>query len=142
MAGVSTPIYPQLINNTPVTFVNADGTTAKSIYTSGVNGSKLEAIYATNTDSGSAYSVNIWIKQSGTSYLLGTVNVPLSAGNTTAAPTVNLLNSSNNLGTILNKDSNGNTYLYLSASSVVTLAPTGAVTSAKTLTFIAVCEDF
>lgn len=142
MAVTSTPIYPQALTNTPITFVNADSTTAKTAYTAGANGSKLEAIYASNTDSGVSYTVNIWIKQSSTSYLLGTVSVPLSSGNTTSAPTVNLLNSSGNLGSILNKDPNGNTYLYLSSASSVTVAPTVAVTSAKTLTFVAQGEDF
>jgi ribosomal protein S11 len=142
MAVTATPIYPQTLTNTPITIVNATGSSAVTAYTGGANGTKLEAIYVTNTDSSAAYAINVFIKQSSTSYLLGTVNVPLSSGNTTSASTINLLSSSGNLGAVLPKDSNGNPYIYLSSASSVTVASTTTVTSAKTLTFLAQGEDF
>ena len=139
MAVTATPIFPQTLTNTPVTILPADTTTLKTAYTAGSNGSKLEAIYVTNTDSASAYSVQINITISSTSYLLGTVNVPLSAGNTTAAPNVNLL-ASTNLN--LPKDANGNPYIYLLASAIVKVGVLVAVNSGKVVTFITQGEDF
>lgn len=140
MAVTNTPIYPQSINQTAVTIVNADSTNKKTAYTAGANGSKIEAIYITNTDT-NAYTMNIYETISGTDYLIGTVNIPLSSGNTTSAPTVNLFNMSTNFGVILNRDASGNPYLYLAASAIIKVALTGAITAAKTMTIVSMGED-
>lgn len=141
MAVTATPIYPQSLKNSVVTIVNADGTTKKTVYTAGADGTKLESIFVTNTDT-AAYTLNVYFNISSTDYLIGTVNIPLSSGNTTSAPTVNLLSSAGNLGAVLNKDPNGNTYLYLQSGTVLKVATTGTVTSAKTVTLTAIGEDF
>jgi hypothetical protein len=141
MAVTPTPIYPQALNQTIVTIVNADGTTLKTAFTAGANGSKLEALYVTNTDT-NAYTMQIYETISGTDYLIGTASIPLSSGNTTSAPTVNLLSPTGNFGSVLSIDSNGNRYLYLRASAIIKVATTGTVTAAKTVTIISVGEDF
>jgi hypothetical protein len=142
MAVTATPIYPQAINAQVQTYVNADGTSYKTVYTAGSNGSRLTNILLTNTDSGSAYVVQLAVQISSTNYLIGTVNVPLSSGNTTSAPTVLALNSSQFAG--LARDANGNPYIDLPAgvSAKLMALVTVAVTSAKTVTITASGVDF
>lgn len=96
----------------------------------------------TNTDSGAAYAIQLNVTISATNYLIGTVNVPLSAGNTTAAPSVNLLSALNNFGPYLCKDANGNPYIYLANGSTLKVNSTTTVTSAKTVTFFAQGGDY
>ncbi len=139
MAVTATPIFPQTITTTAMTIVAADTTTKKTLYTGGVNGSKIEYLYITNTDT-NAYTVNIFITIGATDYLIGTINLPLSAGNTTSAPTINLLTNSNLAG--LNYDINGNRYLMLANGATLKAATTGTVTAAKTITFITQGGDF
>lgn len=139
MAVTNTPVYPQTITVTPITIVNADSTNKKTLYTAGANGSRIENVSVTNTDT-AGYTLNIYITQGGTDYLLGTVSLPLSAGNTTAAPTFNLLTNSN--FAVLCKDANGNSYLYLSSGSTLKAAVTVAVTAAKTVTFLTQGGDY
>jgi len=141
MAVSNVPIFPQSFNQTITTIVNADGTNKKTAYTAGINGSKLEAIYVTSTDT-NAFTVNIYETLSGTDYLIGTLNIPASSGNTTSAPTINILNNSGNFGSVLNIDSNGNRYMYLVANAIIKVAVTSAYTAAKTMSFISMGEDF
>jgi hypothetical protein len=141
MALTNTPIFPQTITNNVVQILPADTTTLKTLYTGATNGSRIENIMVTNTDT-NAYTINIFFTISATNYLIGTINVPLSAGNTTAAPTVNLLSSAGNFGGILNYDANGNKYLYVASGTILKVASTGTVTTAKALTFSCQGGDF
>ena len=134
MAVTATPIFPQTINNTVVTIVNADASNLKTVYTAGAAGSRVENLLVTNTDT-NPYTVQITVVISATNYLIGSVTVPLSAGNTTAAPSVNLFSALNNFGPYLCKDSNGNPYLYLASGSTLKVNTTGTVTAAKTVAF-------
>ena len=139
MAVTSTPIYPQTHVTSVITIANADGTNKKTIYTGGTNGSLVENISITNTDT-SAYTLNIYVTSGGTDYLMGTINIPLSSGNTTSAASLNLLAQSN--FTPLNTDAFGNKYLYLANGAVLKGALTGTITSPKLITFIAQGVDF
>jgi len=139
MTVTATPIFPQTINNTFVQILPADTTTKKTIYTGGTNGSKIENICITNTDTG-AYTLNVYITASATDYLIGTVSVPLSAGNTTAAPSINLLALANFLP--CNFDAFGNKYMYLASGSVLKVASTTTVTTAKAVTVYCQGGDF
>lgn len=135
-----TPIFAQTINNSVLVFNNS-GTSITTLYTAGANGSRIESIFVTNTDT-AAYTVNVYITQSSTNYLIGTASIPLSSGNTTAVPTVDLLGAAGNFGTVLNFDANGNTYLFLSSNSILKVATTATVTSGKNLTFVAFGGDY
>lgn len=142
MPVTATPIFPQTIVNTPVTIVNADGTNKKTVYTGGTNGSKVENILITNTDT-NAYTIQFFMTISATDYLIGSINLPVSAGNTSAAPTINPLSTAGNWGPALNLDSNGNPYIYVANGSTLKAAiSTGSVTAAKTITILAQGDDF
>jgi hypothetical protein len=140
MTVTATPIYPQTINSSVVTILPADTTTLKTLYTGGTNGSKVENIVVTNTDSTAAYVVQIYITISSTNYLIGTINVPLSSGNTTSAPGINVISNSN-VGTFA-RDPNGNAYIYVANGAVLKVASTTTVTTAKALTFYAQGGDY
>ena len=141
MVVTATPIFPQTITNKVVTIVNADTTTLKTLYAAGTNGTKVENILVTNTDT-AAYTVQVYVTISATDYLIGSVNIPLSAGNLSTVNSVNLLSTTGNLGPVLNLDSTGNPYLYLASGSTLKVATTGTVTAAKTITFFAQGGDF
>lgn len=139
MAVTSTPIYPQTLMSGVAQILPADTSSLKTLYTAGTNGSKIETILVTNTDSTSAYLITLTVVISATNYIIGTVNVPLSSGNTNAAPAINILSNSN---IPLNKDSNGNPYLYLATGAILKVNSSTTVTTAKVLSFLAQGEDF
>ena len=70
MSTSSVPVLPQTPKITPVTIVNADGTTVKTVFTAGANGSKIVGLSATNTDA-AGYTLQVWLTRSATNYLLG-----------------------------------------------------------------------
>jgi len=140
LAVTSTPVFPQAVNHTVVTIVNADSTNKKTIYTPGANGSIIEALLVTNTDTG-AYTLNIYATISATDYLIGTVNIPASAGNATGTPSVNLLSATSNFGSVLPKDAFGNPTLQVPSGTTLKAAVTVAVTAAKTVTILGVGSD-
>jgi hypothetical protein len=79
--------------------------------------------------------VQVFLKRSATSYLLGTVNVPLSAGNTVAAPAVDLLGAVGMPG--LAFDNDGQHYLPLMTGDTIMVASLTTVNAAKVLSFVA-----
>jgi len=135
MSVTATPIYPQSIVNDVLAIVNATGTTVTTLVTAGSNGTKIESLNLSNTDAGSAYVVQLFVVVSSTNYLIGTVNVPLSSGNTVAAPAVSALTRANIPALAI--DANGNPYLYLASGSSLALAVTVAITSGKTVAALA-----
>lgn len=138
MAVTATPIFPQTITSGVVQILPADTTTLKTLYTAGAQGSKIENLDVTNTDSAAAYAIQVWVVISATNHLLGTVNVPLSSGNTVAAPNVSILAGL----TGLNKDSNGNPYIYLATGAVLKVSSLTTVTAAKIVDFYCQGGDY
>jgi hypothetical protein len=139
MTVTATPIFPQTITSPVVQILPADTNTLKTLYTAGANGSRIENIMVTNTDSAAAYLITLTVVVSATNYVLSTINVPLSAGNTNAAPSLNLLNNTN---IPLNKDSNGNPYLYLANGAVLKVNSSTTVNTAKAVSFVAQGGDY
>lgn len=139
MAVSNVAIYPQTIQTWAVQILPADTNTKKTLITSGTNGSFLEMLSVSNTDT-NPYTVNIYINDGATDHLLSTINIPASSGNTTAAPAVDVLRSGQIPGLIY--DTNGNQVLPLKAGYLLKVASTTTVTAAKILDFIAVGSDF
>lgn len=131
MAVTTTPAYLQTIINKVVTIVNADSTNLKTVYVAGANGSRFTSLLVTSDDS-SNRDLKIYWTISGTDYLLGIVQIPLTAGTVNTVPTVNLFNSTNFPG--LSVDSNGNRYMDLASGTTLKVAAGSAVTTAKTIT--------
>lgn len=139
MAGTATPIFPQTIRNDKQTILPADTTSVKSVVVAGSNGTKIEALNVSMTDT-TTRDIQLYVTISATNYLLGTVNIPLSSGNTNAVPSVDILRSSQLPS--LAYDSNGNKYLYLASGSTLSVACTTTVTTAKQITVFSQGEDF
>jgi hypothetical protein len=139
MPVVATPIFPQAIRNAVQAIANADGTTIKTLVTAGANGSRIYAISITSTDT-AARDLNLYVAISGTNYLIGTVSVPVNAGNTNAIMTVDLLRSAQL--PFLAFDVMGNRVLDLASGSSLAVGATTTVTTAKQVTIVIQFGDF
>ena len=139
MTVTATPVFVQTPKITPQTFANADGTTKKTIFTAGANGSKVVAILAGSTDT-AARTAQLWLTRSAVSYLLGTVVVAIGAGSDGTARTANLMPSTLMDGLPLDND--GQRYLYLESGDTLQVGFTVAVTAAKQIDINAIGADF
>lgn len=135
MAANTSPIFVLTANNKGITFVNADGTTLKDVFVAGTNGSRLASIAATTNDT-STNNVKIEIYDGSTAYWAGTVAVPTLSGTDGSTAAVNLLSLS--MCPWLNSDGS----LFLPTGWKVQVAPLVAVTTAKTLTLVALGADY
>jgi hypothetical protein len=133
------PIFPQAINLGLQSITNGDGTTAKTIFTAGANGSKVETIEVSSTDTVNR-DLQLFITRSATNYLLATVQVKVNSGNANNVPSTNILGSTQ-LPAIAT-DANGNPTLFLKSGDTLTAAVTTAVTAGKQLAIIANGGDF
>lgn len=134
MAANTSPIFVLASNLSAATFVNADGTNLKTLFTAGAEGSLLTAIAITSDDT-AARDLNLYVTISGTDYRVGQVNIPIGAGTTTTSA-VNALA----VGKLpwLNADGS----FFLPAGQVLKGAMAVAVTAAKTVTVLAVGGDY
>lgn len=124
----------------------ADTTAQKTVITAGANGSKVMSLYASSTDT-VARDVQIAIVRSATTYILGTVTVPLSSGNTAAAPTVDLFNVTafpfnGTVGGVWAVDHDGQHYLNLESGDTLVVSVLVTVTAAKVISVHSEFEDF
>lgn len=134
------PTYPLQPNVGSLILTHALGTALETVYTVGGDGaSDINSFIATSTDS-VAHDIQIWRTNSTgpTSWLLGTVNVPLGAGNTSSVPSVNLL-----AGLVgLMYDANGNPVIRLTVGDTLQVAAVVAVTAADFIYFTVSGEDY
>lgn len=135
----STPVLVQTPKLMVVQLPTAGVTPQALGPTPGANGTKVTGLWATNIDSTRAMVVQITVLRSAVNYLMTTVSVPLSSGNTAAAVPVNLMTSTTWPG--LPIDSDGNPYFILNSGDQlqanVTVAPTPAA-----VTIVANAGDF
>jgi hypothetical protein len=139
LAVTATPIFPQAIRNAVLTLTNSSGETITTLYTAGSNGSKIENLLVTSTDT-SARDVSLYFVISSTDYLVGTVSIPATSGSADSVPTVNLLASANLPG--FSRDANGNPYLYLGSTTTLAVGALTTITSGKQIQFIAQGGDY
>lgn len=130
MAANTSPIFPSTPKTSPVTIVNADGTTKKTLLTAGANASKLDAIKVLSDDTATV-TLNFYATKSGTDYLIGTVAVTPGTGvtaGTSPAEALEYLNDGYSMA--------------LEAGIIIKVAAASAVTSGKTVTVIAHAGDY
>ena len=89
----TSPTFVSVPKNPTVSFVNADGTTFKTLMSAGTNGSRIDTVFASNTDTSNAYVLQLAIQKSGVDYVIGEVNVPLGAGTNGSTKSVAVLNT-------------------------------------------------
>lgn len=134
MALTYTQPFPQTIVTQTTILNNASGTTITSVYPVQTNGAVVGSINISNTDT-NPYTVNIYVVKSAVNYLLATISIPASAGNTTAAPSVELINGQTNIPGLV-KDAFGNTKLYIDSSTSIAIGVTSTITSPKQLSVV------
>lgn len=127
------------VNSGAVTFVNADGTTAKTVFTAGANDSDLKVLTITSNDTATV-NMQVLYRTGGTDYLIATVRAVTLVGTDGAANAVDLINST--ALPYLPLDDAGKRYIPVKTGDSIKVAPLAAVTAAKTVTIVALGYDF
>ena len=138
MAVTPTAVYLQGINNGVQSFANADGQTKKTIFTPGANGSRVNAILVSSTDT-SARDLVVGVTISATNYDLFIVTIPITAGTVNSVPTVSYLNQTQVPGLAI--DAYGNRYLDLKNGTTLYAYAATSVTAAKAINVLAIGGD-
>ena len=138
MAVTPTGVYIQTINNTVASIANADAQTKKTIFTPGTNGSRINAILVSSTDT-SARDIVVGITVSATNYDLAIVNIPVTAGTVNSAPTISYLTQAQFPG--LCRDAYGNPYIDLKNGNTLYAYAPVTITSGKQVNILAYGGD-
>ena len=120
MSANTTPIFTGTVVQAALALTSATTTTAQTLIAAGTNGTRLDNITLTTTDTASNwYTLSLLI--SGVSYPIGQVYVSAGSGTNSSMPAVNLLQ-------ILL----GGPSMYLAYGTTLQVAPATTITSAKT----------
>ncbi len=138
MAANTSPIFGANAKTQGTQFANADGTTAKTIYTAGANGSRILSVNAVTTDTAvNDVALSVQVGGSGTSYPIGAVAVAAGSGNNANPPTASVELLGTQIAGLLADGS-----LQLGAGDTLQAAVLAAVTTATTLTLFVQASDF
>lgn len=130
MAANTSPIFELTVKNAGVTIVPADTTAKKTLYTGGTNGSRIDQLAVSSTDT--AAVTTMWYKNvGGTDYHIGDVVIPIGAGYTTVALVDALATLEPTLG-----------YLVLASGEILKVAALATVTAAKQVDLVAQLGDY
>lgn len=133
----SIPAFVSTPKNPSATIVNADAAAFKSLLTAAANGSRVDTLIATNTDTTNAYVVQLAIQKSGVDYLLGEVSVPANAGTNGVVKSVALLNPTDIPG--LAYTENGS--IFLESGSILRARSKTTVSGSFQLQIIGIAGD-
>lgn len=134
----SNPSFIATVKTPVLSIVNGDGTAFKTLYTAGVNGGRVDAVAAINTDAGSAYALQLAIQVSGVDYEIGEVAVQAGAGTNGAQKSASLLNSTD-LPFLAVTESGA---LFLAAGASLRVRSKTAVSGSNALRFAGVAGDY
>lgn len=84
MPANTAPIFPASINNSTTSFSDVDGTNLKQISTTSANGTRVDAIIVTSTDTVDR-DLNLYINDGISDFQIGQVTIPAGSGTTTSA---------------------------------------------------------
>lgn len=127
----ATPIYASGVKNIAKTIVNADSTNWVDLFDNSTNNrnATVEGLTICSDDT-SAVNMQIGLLKSGTTYVMGTVNVPTLSGTNGSAARVSALGI-NTLGTLTPE---GIYTIEIEAGAKLQAKAVVAVTAAKTVT--------
>jgi hypothetical protein len=131
--------FTQNLKLSGVKILPADTTTLKTLFTAGTDDSVVKSINVQSTDT-AARVVNLYVNDGTTDFLIGSVNVPLSSGNTGTAATIDLLGGT--LMPSLPYDANGKRILPLPAGDSLKVSSKTTITAATEITFVCMAEDY
>ena len=135
MPANTTPIFPLTVQTSAATIVNADGTGEKALVTAGANGTRVDTVSITSTDS-AAVTLAVRVNDGTTSYAVGEIAVPAGAGTNGSALAVKGLS----LAFLPWLDASGS--LFLRTGWSLRVAAKAAITSTKTVTLVAFSGDY
>lgn len=139
MAVTATPIFPQTIKDYVIQILPADTTTLKTVCAGATNGTKIESIIVTSTDT-SARDVTLYKTISAVDYALCCITIPITAGTINGTASIDILRNINIPGTAF--DPNGNKYIYIASGTTLKIASGTTVTAAKVINVVASGGDF
>jgi hypothetical protein len=132
------PIFAAAVNLGVAQILPADASNYKTVFTAGASGSKVVALIAA-TDETAVRVLQIAILRSAVNYVLGSISIPIGAGNDGATPSVNMF------GTILMPglpaDNDGQPYILLKNGDSLQVKSLTTITAAKTMHLTAIGGD-
>jgi hypothetical protein len=136
----STNLYfTQNFKLTANVLVNANGTGIVNVFTAGTNDSVVKSLHAVSTDT-AARTVNIYVHDGAQDIYIGSTQVAVAAGNNGTTATTDLLGGT--LFPSLPYDANGKRVLPLPAGYVLRANSQVAITAGRSMTFVAMAEDY
>ena len=135
MPANTSPIFPLTVQTSAVAIVNADGTAEKVLVTAGADGTRIDAVSITSTDS-AAITLAVRVNDGTTSYAVGEIAVPAGSGTNGSAPAIQGLSA----GSLPWLDASGS--LFLKAGWSLRVAAGAAVTSGATVALVAFSGDY
>lgn len=144
MALTATPVFIQKPRITPQNFVqgtDSPGGAGKTLFTAGVNGSKIVSCIVSNSDNTVTHLLTLNVVRSGVTYQLGSYILPVNVGGDGSTPGVDLLSVSTMAG-LLPYDNDGQRYLFLESGDVLNLVFGTALTTSKAFWVNTVGADF
>lgn len=140
MAVSHQPIFAQTLKLGAVQILPADTTSLKTIYTAAADGSRVNNLLITSTDT-AAKDVQLVLTVSAVDYVLGTITIPANTGFTAAVVSLNMFQHAG-LVNVLNQDNNGNKYLDLESGAILKIKALTTVTAAKIINIVAQVADY
>lgn len=134
-----TPIFPQTIKTGVAQIAPADTTTLKTLVTAAANGTRIDNIFVTSTDT-SSKDLQFVVTISSVDYVVGTLSIPANSGFTNSVPVVSVLAHSQFVA--MNTDQNGNKNLYLASGAVLKVKSLTNVSTSKVISIIAQCGEY
>ncbi len=135
MAANNAPIFPLTIQQSAISILPADTTTEKTLVTGGTNGTRIDVISATSTDT-SAVVCQAIINDGSTSYVVGEFTLAIGQGTDGSTKAKKVLNSSD----LPWLDASG--ALFLKAGWKLNIKAKTTVTTAKALNLVAFSGDY
>lgn len=129
MSKQSALFLPANINTLSFALTSTQTTVSQLIFTAGSNDSDVKSIIVSSDDT-AAINLRLYVTRSGTDYLIGTVNIPISAGVGGTVVAVDLLNSTSIPGLPL--DNVGKRYIPLKTGDTLRAAALATMTAGKT----------
>lgn len=139
MAKTNTVPVSQNIKCAAYSILPADTTTYKTLYTAGANDAVVKSLMACSTDT-AARNVVLVVNNGTADFIIGCVNVPITAGDTGAVAAVDLLAAALLPGLPL--DQNGKRVLPMQTGHILKVGVLVAVTAAKQIDCVAVVEEY
>jgi hypothetical protein len=139
MTVTPTGVYAQTLENFIVSIANADAQTKKTLVTPTTNGTRVNCIAVSSTDT-SARDITVGVTISATNYDLFTVSIPATAGTADNVPTVFLFNQAQIPNLCF--DAYGNHYVDLKSGTTLYVYAPVTVTSGKQINVFGYGADF